>query len=255
MRIIVWNCAMSLHTKWDRLMGLRPDVAVIAECADPGILWSRRKSAPECDAQWIGDNPHKGLGVFAFPGFSLKRDQCYDARFKQFLPVNVSGEANFSLLAIWAFNRRTKPATTSYGAATMAAIDHYQGFLSAKRSVVAGDFNHSTKWDHERKAGNFTTIVSHLEGLGLASAYHKLTNVPFGAEPDATLFFRKGPLEYHIDYCFLPREWTARNVVVGSREQWIGISDHAPLVVDCTADRDAAVKHPLAGDAPQTARP
>jgi hypothetical protein len=129
--------------------------------------------------------------VFAFSGFSLKRDQCYDARFKQFLPVNVSGEANFSLLAIWAFNGRTKPATTSYGAATMAAIDHYLGFLSAKRSVVAGDFNNSTKWDREGKVGNFAAIASRLERLGLASAYHDLTNVPFGAEPDATLFFRK----------------------------------------------------------------
>jgi len=241
MRIVVWNCAMSLHTKWDSLMSLRPDVAVIAECADPNILWSRRKSDPACDAQWVGDNPHKGLGIFAFPGFALKRDGSYDAGFKQFLPVNVSGQVNFSLLAVWAFNGRTKPPTTSYGAATMAAINHYEKFLSGKRSVVAGDFNHSTRWDREGKEGNFSAIASRLEGLGLTSAYHELGNVAFGAELDPTLFFRKGPLEYHIDYCFLPRAWTPREAVVGSREQWISISDHAPLVVDCVADGESAV--------------
>ena len=59
---------------------------------------------------------------------------------------------------------------------------------------------------------------------------------PFGSGPDKTLFFRKGALEYHIDYCFLPRRWNMHDVGVGIREQWIGISDHSPLVVNCIAD-------------------
>ena len=97
MRIVVWNCAMSLHTKWERLLGLRPDIAIIAECAEPSILWSKLKCKPACDVQWVGDNPNKGLGIFAFPGFSLERDDRYNSRFKQFLPVNVSGQTNCSL--------------------------------------------------------------------------------------------------------------------------------------------------------------
>jgi exodeoxyribonuclease-3 len=238
MRIVIWNCAMSLHTKWDHLISLHPDLAIIAECADPSIFWSKRKSEPECDVKWIGDNPNKGLGVFVFPGFSLERDESYDARFKYFLPINVSGQINCSLLAVWAFNGRTKGALTSYGAETVSAINYYQNFLSTRHSVIAGDFNNSAVWDHQSKGNNFSAIASHLERFGLASAYHKFMGVPFGSEPDKTLFFRKGALEYHIDYCFIPHRWNMHDVAVGMREQWIGISDHSPLVVNCVADHE-----------------
>ena len=237
MRIVVWNCAMSLHTKWDRLLSLRPDVAIVAECAEPSIFWSRRKCDPQCAVQWVGDNPHKGLGVFAFRGFSIKRDDCYDPRFKQFLPVNVSGDVNFGILAVWAFNGRTRPAINSYGAATMAALDHYQRFLSTKPCVVAGDFNHSKRWDHD---GSFSATTSRLGELGLASAYHEHASLPYGAELEPTLFFRKGLLEYHIDYCFVPRSWTTREVIVGKRADWIDTSDHAPVIVTCACEQETA---------------
>ncbi len=227
---------MSLHTKWDYLLSLHPDVAIIAECAEPRILWSKRKTEPECAVQWIGENPNKGLGVFAFPGYSLERDESYDVRFKYFLPINISGHADCSLLAVWAFNGRTNGPTTSYGAETMSALDYYQNFMNTQNSVIAGDFNDSVVWDHHNKVCNFSAIASRLERTGLTSAYHKFMGVPFGSEPDKTLFFRKGPLEYHIDYCFLPRQWNLNEVSVGMRQQWIGISDHAPLAINCIAD-------------------
>ena len=135
MRIVVWNCAMSLHTKWEHLLPLRPDIAVIPECAEPRILWSKLKCEPVCDVRWVGDNPNKGLGVFAFSGFSLERDGSYNSRFKQFLPVNISGQINCSLLAVWAFNGRTKDAPRSYSAETLSAIDDCQPFLSTVRLV------------------------------------------------------------------------------------------------------------------------
>ena len=43
MRIVTWNCAMKLDAKYEQLMSLRPDIAVIPECAEPDIL---RKKAP-----------------------------------------------------------------------------------------------------------------------------------------------------------------------------------------------------------------
>jgi exodeoxyribonuclease III len=241
MRIVVWNCAMSLHTKWDRLLSLRPDLAVIAECAEPCTLWSKRKCEAECDVQWVGDNPNKGLAVFAFSGFSLERNNSYNPSFKQFLPVKVSGQTSCSLLAVWAFNGRTKEARRSYSAETISAIDYYQHFLSSRRSVIAGDFNNSVVWDHQSKINNFSAIASRLKRIGLTSAYHDFNGVSFGSEPDQTLFFRKSALEYHIDYCFIPKGWTAHDVVVGSREQWIGISDHAPLLINCLEHYEEAV--------------
>jgi exodeoxyribonuclease-3 len=239
MRIVVWNCAMSLHTKWEHLFALRPDIAVIAECAEPTILWSKLNCEPTCDVQWVGDNPNKGLGVFAFPGFSLERDDSYNSRFKQFLPVNVSGQTNCSLLAVRAFNGRTKDTPRSYSAETLSAIDYYQHFLSTWQSAIAGDFNNSVVWDHQSKISNFSAIALRLKQLGLTSAYHDFMGVSFGSELDQTLFFRKSALEYHIDYCFIPQGWTAHDVVIGKREQWIGISDHAPLFVDCSENYEA----------------
>jgi exodeoxyribonuclease III len=242
MRIVIWNCAMSLHTKWDRLLNLRPDLAVIAECAKPSILWLKLKYKPVCDVQWVGDNQNKGLGVFAFRGFSLERDNNYDSNFKQFLPVYVTGKSRFSLLAVWSFNGRRKDAPrSSYSAETLSAIDYYKHFLGAHHSVIAGDFNNSVVWDHQSKTYNFSAIASRLKQVGLKSAYHDFKGVSFGVEPDQTLFFRKSALEYHIDYCFIPQFWNAKDVVVGRREQWIGISDHAPLLVDCIDNYEETV--------------
>ncbi len=45
MRLVAWNCAMALHRKFEALLRLRPDVAVIAECAEPGRL-AERLAAP-----------------------------------------------------------------------------------------------------------------------------------------------------------------------------------------------------------------
>src|SRR2546430_504234 len=41
MRIIAWNCNMALHKKYERLLSLRPDIAVIPECAHPDLISKR----------------------------------------------------------------------------------------------------------------------------------------------------------------------------------------------------------------------
>ncbi|MGI9500761.1 MAG: endonuclease/exonuclease/phosphatase family protein, partial [Geminicoccaceae bacterium] len=70
MRLIAWNCSMALHRKVEALLALRPDIAVIAECAEPERL--RRLSSfdwIESEPVWVGRHPAKGLAVFAFNGF------------------------------------------------------------------------------------------------------------------------------------------------------------------------------------------
>lgn len=55
-----------LHRKWEALVGLKPDVAVVAECARPEII--ERKLGRSLDAQdtvWVGRQEQKGLGVFS----------------------------------------------------------------------------------------------------------------------------------------------------------------------------------------------
>jgi endonuclease/exonuclease/phosphatase family metal-dependent hydrolase len=45
---------------------------------------------------------------------------------------------------------------------------------------------------------------------------------------------RKREKPYHLDYCFLSRDLLERvtDVRVGEYEDWIGLSDHMPLIVD-----------------------
>jgi hypothetical protein len=88
-------------------------------------------------------------------------------------------------------------------------------------------------------ANNHAAAVADLHRLGLVSAYHVARGVAQGAEPEPTLYWRDrrrdGPV-YHIDYCFVPRRWTARlaQVVVGGFDAWVGsgLSDHVPLIVE-----------------------
>ena len=51
--------------QFDRLRSLRPDVAVVQECADPDA--AGKGSRPDCTSyDSIGFNPDKGLGIFTF---------------------------------------------------------------------------------------------------------------------------------------------------------------------------------------------
>ena len=73
MRLIAWNCNMALHRKLDALMQLRPDVAVVCECAAPERLRDRVElSGLTGEPVWIGRNPNKGLAVFGFNGHRVR---------------------------------------------------------------------------------------------------------------------------------------------------------------------------------------
>src|SRR4051812_40477094 len=65
MRMAIWNCAMALHRKFDAMLRLRPDIAVICECAEPKRLQELAGSVEfGAGAVWVGNNRNKGLAVF-----------------------------------------------------------------------------------------------------------------------------------------------------------------------------------------------
>ena len=231
---------MALERKLHALVALRPDVAVVAECANSAVPGSLFGAAPSrC---WIGDSKHKGLAVIGFGGYAVSlASDTYRPEFKYFLPVHVSGPSCFNLLAVWSFNyRRPGGGRTSRGDAEppMArTLAHYREFLRSTPCVVAGDFNDNVRWDRPNKRASHAETVATLGRSGLVSAYHHARSVEQGAEPEPTLYWRdrvKDRFTYHIDYCFLPADWVPllQGVTVGSYEDWIGYSDHAPLVVD-----------------------
>jgi hypothetical protein len=69
MRIVVWNCNMGFHGKYEHLFSLNPDIAIIPECANIERLTKQASAFKPSSAIWIGDNPKKGLGAFTFGQF------------------------------------------------------------------------------------------------------------------------------------------------------------------------------------------
>jgi endonuclease/exonuclease/phosphatase family metal-dependent hydrolase len=229
MRILVWNINMAAHQKIPLLRRLKPDLAILPECAAPEVVVSKCPSFTFTDAQWRERSRHKGLGVFSFGNLYLTRSPYFDPRFEVFLPVEVVGGRRFNLLAVWALNFRAVSGVTM-----LDAIRFYRRFLEFTDSVVAGDFNNSVFWDRPGKPTNFSGVADALSDLGLSSAYHATTGASFAKERHPTLWFLKRPHQgYHIDYCFLPRSWLSHpvSVRVGRAGQWLAHSDHAPLVI------------------------
>jgi hypothetical protein len=235
LRIVIWNCNMALHKKVEPLMALRPDIAVVSECANPEIVQKKASRFEFSDASWIGRSPHKGLGVFTFGRQSVTASPIFDPQFEFFLPVKIYGKHNFNLLAVWAFNHRTKVPAYRNGAGTLSAIRYYQEFISEEPTIVAGDFNNNFLWDKPGHPGNFLNVADELLRLGLGSSYHQLGNHKYGEEPEATLYWRMSTTQvYHIDYCFIPNDWFRQRleVILGRPEQWLRFSDHVPLLLE-----------------------
>lgn len=225
---------MAAHKKIALLQQLAPDLAILPECASPEVIVTKCPEFTFADAQWVERSRHKGLGVFSFGHVRLTRARGYDPRYEVFLPLTVTGLRRFNLLAVWALNFHAPSALTMPD-----ALQRYRSFLTRRDTVVAGDFNNSVFWDRPGKRTNFASIAQTLSALGLASAYHAVTNEPFGQERQGTLWFLKRPYQqYHIDYCFVPTTWVSSSlsVIVGQHNEWLTHSDHAPLLVSLPDD-------------------
>jgi len=72
----------------------------------------------------------------------------------------------------------------------------------------------------------------------LVSAYHfKSGEEHNGKESQPTFHQTKNiAMPFHIDYVFLPRNWTSRikGVEVGEYAEWRESSDHCPVTVELT---------------------
>ncbi len=231
---------MALHRKMGALLQLRPDIAVVPECADPATLQSRGLDPFADDAcVWMGENRHKGIGVFAFNGYRLIPHQPIHPTLRYVLPVKVTGRDTLNLLAVWAQNASAGITRKHQQGPLRRALTKYRDFLLEAPSVVGGDWNSNAIWDKPGWRINHMKKVRLLEEMGLVSAYHALFNEQHGQETIPTHYWRDrkrdGPT-YHIDYSFVPRSWIRglTGFEVGNFDDWIGngLSDHVPIAFD-----------------------
>lgn len=231
---------MALDRKIDALMRLRPDIAVISECANLDRLRLRGADAwLESEPVWIGDNINKGLAVFAFNGYSVRLYQQYHPTLRYIAPVCVEGPTPFHLLAVWAQNASGGVTRKHQLGPLRRALAKYRADFLTDPCIVAGDLNSNAIWDKPGWRINHMAKVAIMEKLGLVSAYHACTGEKNGEETEPTHYWRDrkkdGPT-YHIDYIFMPETWLAsiRDFQVGTFDDWCGsrLSDHVPLVLD-----------------------
>ena len=225
MRLVTWNCRSGFQRKFDALLSLAPDVAIVSECCTSGATLRCARATAPSGALWIGDNPLRGLGVFAFGGLRVERDGAFDPRIKYALPVRVEGRESFNVLAIWAHYGLSGMRVRSAGP-TLRALGVYADFLQERPAIVGGDLNNHVRWDRPGKAWNHANAVSRLAELGFVSAYHAFEQVEQGAERHPTFYWRTRSIDgptYHIDYVFVPRRSMdgVRSVTIGSRADWI----------------------------------
>lgn len=236
-RLVEWNVAMALHRKTEQLALLDPTIAVLPESAHPDRTQKALQSIGATSVQWIGDNPNKGLSVVGFDGWQVQIDASYDPGYQWVMPVRLTGPAQIRMLAVWDMDDRGRGGHQSARelGACRASMEHYEQFLTgpADLTVISGDFNSSVVWDKPTKRNKFGDFMDQLEERGFISAYHAHYESERGAEVHATHWWRRNvDATYHIDYTFVSRRDSIRNVSVGTHAEWLAHSDHSPMTVD-----------------------
>lgn len=241
MRVVTWNCRMAFRKKAARVLVLKPDILVVPECEAPEIM-QREPALPSAlrlDAAhcaWIGNNPRKGLAVFALGAWELTPSPCdLTAGPIWCLPLHVSGRNGiaFDLMAVWSFyesDRRNRQ-----GNPVVHGLEDFSRIFAADDLIVAGDFNSPIKF-HSQLPSGFQRTDRELEARGLTNAYHAFTGESLGSASRKTFYlaFREHAA-HHIDHVYVPRAWTVgMRVECGDYEPWVSqrVSDHVPLSVE-----------------------
>jgi exonuclease III len=229
-RIVTWNCNGAFRKKFEKASELDADIYVIQECENPLLSADQKYKEWAKNFHWVGDNRHRGLGIFARSSLLLmKLDwncQFGDRSLKYFLPCSVNNQ--FNILAVW--TQQDPFDGFSY-------IGQFWKYLQINReklshSIIAGDLNSNSRWDINGRSWNHSNVVFDLHKMGIYSLYHKESNEAQGLETVPTFYLqRKLAKPYHIDYCFASIKIAdaLKSIRIGSVENWLKYSDHLPI--------------------------
>ncbi|MBQ0917747.1 endonuclease/exonuclease/phosphatase family protein [Hydrogenophaga aromaticivorans] len=228
LRISSWNCGGGLRKKWRALDELNADLLVIQECENPALAADPAYLEWAGNFLWTGPSKSKGIGVFARNGLQLEQQPLDLGALEFFLPCTIDGD--WPLLATWTGGASS--GMFSYIGQLWRYLQLHKNFVNHPRGMVIGDLNSNTQWDKQHRTCCHSDVVKILSELGLQSAYHRYFAEAQGQETRATFFHRrKVDKPYHIDYAFLGADWLEQQVLIGTVEKWLLLSDHVPISV------------------------
>jgi exodeoxyribonuclease III len=198
-RLVTWNCAMALRNKWEQLISLAPNVAVIQECETEG----RCSSDAYTSAVRCGSNEHKGSAIIALGPWTVEECEPLDPTIEFVLPARISGPKMFNVLGVWA--KQSEIQGPSYIGQMLHAADVYAACLAGSDSVVVGDWNSNARFAGATGEAYLATIAQ-LAECGMTSAYRHHHRCRHVRKRHATWYNHKQAGHgYHIDYCFVPQ--------------------------------------------------
>jgi exonuclease III len=230
LRIITWNCRSgSIAKRLSQLAGYDPHIVFLQECRPmedepPGeVVCSRAIKGCKGIALAVSAESCRCVARELIPGSGCAA-----------LAAQVLAPVRFTVLAIWG-----RPP--DYLQDVIGTLRAHADWLRAGPAVVLGDWNTGSRLGRHRSLTRHHERLLGLCGeLGLVSAYHAFHRVDPGGEPHATYFhqFRRSR-PWHIDFCFVPRSWTAAllRVTVIDGRKWAARSDHRPLLVELETSR------------------
>jgi exodeoxyribonuclease-3 len=223
---------MAFRKKHSVILKLKPDILIIPECENEKRLQFGKLTPTPKDFLWFGDNENKGLGIFSYSNHSFSVIE-YTDKFKYVIPIQVHGDNNFILFAIWAMDCKDN-WSARYIAQVWLGINHFSDLL-INTSVLLGDFNSNQIWDSYSRIAKHSDVVDFLDSKGISSLYHTKYMEKQGEETHPTMYlYRKLDKPYHIDYCFASEKLVQNgfNISIGDYNDWITQSDHVPIVID-----------------------
>ncbi|GIX59450.1 hypothetical protein BK744_09510 [Bacillus thuringiensis serovar zhaodongensis] len=231
MKIVAWNAGMAFRKKIDKILPLKADILVISECEQPEKWGQIDKERGIYKFLWEGDNPNKGIGIITFDKrYKIEIHPDYDKSFRYIVPIKVSaGNQEFIMFAVWSQKGETR--YSSYIGQIYLALEKYASLLK-EPCIIVGDWNSCKQYDRIKRVKTHSEVVEFLEGFGIKSAYHHLSEEEQGDESRATHYFRKEKARpFHIDCLFTSKIFLneLESIEIGSYEEWIQFSDHMPI--------------------------
>jgi len=228
MKFATWNCSGALHSKHRQLFSLDAALMVIQECSKQDVEQLTRSKG--WSSWWVGsDSAKKGLAVLAKPPWFVREAKALTPKWSG--RVVIDGPATIELFPVWA-HKSENPAI-EYIEQVHLLLDVVESATISPFTIIAGDFNSNSIWDKWYKK-NHSSALERFRKLKMESAYHLYSGSQQGAERDPTHWnLKKKDAAFHIDYVFLSSPLLSKltNVVVGSYDDWLSSSDHAPMVI------------------------